>query len=139
VQETAVTRPLRTLVLAGGALGTGGVYVPLGAGVLLEAIDLGALRRRRDLSRPRLVAIAADPRRGIATGLCHPDEGIVEAATAYVVGDRQIPNPPPRSEPPIASDSPAGSGDQKVPGRRKPALEHSAAATAEMRTGGRTI
>jgi hypothetical protein len=36
VRETAVIRPLRTFVLAGdalGALGTGGVYVPLGASV----------------------------------------------------------------------------------------------------------
>ena len=94
-----------------------------------DAVDLDVIALTSPAAFHDFVAIAADPRRGIATGLCHPDEDIVEAATAYVVGDRQIPNPPPTSEPPIASDSPAGSGDQKLPGRRKPAPEHSAAAT----------
>jgi Cft2 family RNA processing exonuclease len=75
------------------------------------------------------VAIMADPGRGIATGLCHPDEDIVGAATAYVVGDRQIPHPLPNSATPIAGDSSARSGDQTLPGHRDPSSGHQAAAT----------
>jgi Cft2 family RNA processing exonuclease len=94
-----------------------------------DAVDPDVIALTSPAAFHDYVAIAADPRRGIATGLCHPDEDIVAAATAYVVGDRQIPNPPPKSEPPRASDSSAGSGDQKVLGRGKPGREPSTAAT----------
>jgi hypothetical protein len=57
-----VIRPLRTFVLAGGALGTGAVSTFRSAqAFLLKAIDLGVRRRRRDLSLSAGCAAVGSP------------------------------------------------------------------------------